>query len=51
VEERMNNQLSDEEKIKRSDYILLNDEQELIIPQILKIHEQLLREAEANKFL
>ncbi len=48
VEERMNNQLSDEEKTKRSDYILLNDEQQLIIPQVLSIHAQLLNLAGSN---
>ncbi len=42
VKQRMENQLSDEEKIKLSDYIIHNDEQKLIIPQILEIHEQLM---------
>ena len=38
VEERMNNQMSDEEKVKKSHYFIVNDEEQLIIPQILKIH-------------
>jgi dephospho-CoA kinase len=38
VEERIRNQWSDEEKIKRSQHILLNDEQALLLPQILKLH-------------
>jgi dephospho-CoA kinase len=38
---RMNNQMSDEEKAKRSDYILTNDEQSLLIPQVLELHRQL----------
>ncbi|MTI41599.1 dephospho-CoA kinase [Fulvivirga lutimaris] len=33
-------QLSDEERIKRSDYIINNDEQEMLIPQVLKLHEE-----------
>jgi len=41
VKQRINNQLSDEEKIKRSDFIIYNDEQQLLIPQIIRIHEQL----------
>ncbi|MCW3082885.1 MAG: dephospho-CoA kinase [Bacteroidetes bacterium] len=48
VEERMVNQMNDEEKIKRSDYTVLNDEQELVIPQILQIHTHLLKLAGAN---
>lgn len=41
VQERMNNQLSDEEKIKRSDFVIYNDEQQLVIPQVLKIDLEL----------
>ncbi|NOZ34503.1 MAG: dephospho-CoA kinase [Chlorobi bacterium] len=39
--QRINNQTDDNFKIKHSDYIIINDEKELIIPQILKIHEKL----------
>ena len=42
VERRIQNQWSDEEKIKRSDYIIYNDEQQLVIPQVLAIHETIL---------
>jgi dephospho-CoA kinase len=41
VEQRMNYQMSDEEKIKRSQFVIHNDEEQLLIPQILLIHEQL----------
>ncbi len=41
VEQRINNQLSDEEKIKRSQFVIHNDEMQLLIPQILNIHRQL----------
>jgi dephospho-CoA kinase len=41
VEQRINNQMSDEEKIKRSQFVIYNDEQQLLIPQILAIHSQL----------
>jgi dephospho-CoA kinase len=33
-------QLPDDEKLKRADYVIVNDETELIIPQVLKLHEQ-----------
>ena len=39
VKERMLNQMNDDEKVKRSQYIIVNDEEQLIIPQILKIHD------------
>ena len=38
VRRRMRMQLSDEEKIKRSAYTLVNDEQQLVIPQVLELH-------------
>ena len=41
VEERINNQMNDEEKVKRSQYSIVNDEEHLIIPQVLKIHLEL----------
>jgi dephospho-CoA kinase len=34
------NQLSEEEKINRADYVIQNDETVLVIPQVLKLHEQ-----------
>jgi len=39
---RIQNQLSDDEKIKRSEFVIYNDDQQLLIPQVLKIHSQLL---------
>lgn len=32
------NQLPDEEKAKRADYIIYNDDQHMIIPQVLQLH-------------
>lgn len=43
VRKRLANQMSDEEKIKRSDYVIFNDDHDLLLPQVLKIHEELLR--------
>ncbi len=42
VLERINNQIDDEEKIRLSDYVIYNSEHEMIIPEILKIHEDIL---------
>ncbi|OFY87951.1 MAG: dephospho-CoA kinase [Bacteroidetes bacterium RIFCSPLOWO2_12_FULL_35_15] len=42
VEERIKNQMSEDEKIKRSQFIIYNDEQQLLIPQVIAIHEQLM---------
>jgi len=39
---RMKRQLSDEEKRKLADHILVNDESRLLIPQILALHQQFL---------
>ncbi len=42
VEKRIELQMSDEEKIKRSDFVITNNEQELLIPQVLSLHKQLI---------
>lgn len=42
ITKRIENQISQEEKEKLSDYIIVNDEKNLLLPQIIKIHEQLI---------
>jgi dephospho-CoA kinase len=42
VIERMANQLDDESRIKMSDYVIQNSENDMIIPAILKIHDDML---------
>jgi dephospho-CoA kinase len=42
VIERINNQMDDNERIKLSDYVINNSENEMIISSILKIHKDLL---------
>jgi dephospho-CoA kinase len=44
VERRIRNQMSEEEKMKLCDFIILNDKEQLVIPQVLKLHERLVRE-------
>lgn len=43
VMERMHNQMDDDSKTRLSDYIVSNSENDMIIPAILKIHEDILR--------
>ena len=40
--ERINNQLNDDYKIKNSDAVIYNDNKQLIVPQILRIHQKIL---------
>jgi dephospho-CoA kinase len=42
VLKRMKNQLPDEEKIRQSDYVINTDDQQLILPQIIEIHNKLI---------
>ncbi len=43
IEQIISTQISDEEKIRRSDFVIHNDEKQMLIPQVLKIHEALLK--------
>jgi len=42
IKKRIENQISQEEKENLSDYIIVNDEKDLLLPQIIKIHEKLI---------
>jgi dephospho-CoA kinase len=46
---RMQNQLSDYEKVQRADYVILNDEKHMLIPQVLEIHQKLMELAGINQ--
>jgi dephospho-CoA kinase len=46
VDEIIRSQWKDEEKIKRADFVIVNDETKLVLPQVLKIHESLLKSPE-----
>ncbi len=39
----LNKQLPEEEKIHRADFVIYNDENHLVIPQVLNLHEQFLK--------
>jgi dephospho-CoA kinase len=42
VLKRMDQQLDEELKMSKSDFVLINDEQQFLIPQVLKLHEKLI---------
>jgi dephospho-CoA kinase len=34
----MDSQMSEEEKVKLADFVIINDESQLLIPQVMKLH-------------
>lgn len=42
VEARMKNQMDEEEKMKLCNHVIINDEKQLIIPQVLSLHDIIL---------
>jgi dephospho-CoA kinase len=48
IKKVMENQWSDEEKIKRSDFTVQNGEDDAVLPQVLQIHERILKTAGAD---
>jgi len=42
VTQRMNNQLDEDMKMKLCDFVIYNDEQQLLIPQVIALHQKLL---------
>jgi len=49
VVKRMNNQLDEKIKIKLCDFVVQNDEQQLLIPQVIGLHQKLLKLAEERQ--
>ncbi len=43
VMERMRNQMDDNQRIEGSDYVINNSENDMIIPEILRIHEDIMK--------
>lgn len=39
VKERMENQWPEELKVKKADYLIVNDDRSLAVPQVLKLHQ------------
>ena len=44
---RMSRQIDEDIKMRLSDHVIFNDEQQLVIPQVLALHEKLLEQAQA----
>ncbi len=42
VMNRINKQMNEEEKLSLCDFVIANDEQQMVIPQVLKLHERFL---------
>ena len=40
---RMSKQMDEEEKLRLCDYVIINNEQEMLIPQVLALHEKFLK--------
>jgi dephospho-CoA kinase len=45
IEARMKLQIDEDEKMKRCNFIIVNDDQQMLIPQVLSLHEKFLKEA------
>jgi dephospho-CoA kinase len=43
VQRRMSRQIDDNIKMRLCDFVIRNDEQELVIPQVLNLHERLMK--------
>ncbi|HEX2975577.1 MAG TPA: dephospho-CoA kinase [Bacteroidales bacterium] len=48
VLERINNQMPDDERIRLSDYVISNSERDMIIPEILEIHNRIISITQAK---
>lgn len=46
IKDIIRNQMSEEEKLKRADFIVKNDETVLVIPQVLALHYEFLKRAD-----
>lgn len=40
--ERINNQMDDEARIRKSDYVIYNSENDMIVPTVLKVHNEII---------
>lgn len=45
---RMSKQIDEEIKMRLCDFVIVNDDQHLLIPQVMKLHERFLEEANNN---
>ncbi len=43
VEDRINKQMDEQEKLQLCDYVIVNNEHQLVIPQVIALHEKFLK--------
>ena len=43
IKTRITNQINEEERMNRSDFIVINDDKQLILPQIIRIHKKIIK--------
>ena len=48
VRSRINNQMKEEERIAKANFVIVNDESQLLIPQVVQLHNQLLQLSKAK---
>jgi dephospho-CoA kinase len=41
IKVRIQNQMEEKDKLKKADFVIINDDEQLVIPQVLKIHQSL----------
>lgn len=49
IERRMSKQWSDAQKLRLADFIIINDEQHLLIPQVIALHEYFLENTNTSR--
>lgn len=49
VKAKMQHQIQEEIKMRLCDFVIMNDEQQLLIPQVLKLHERFLAESKESE--
>lgn len=45
IEDIIDKQISEEERIERSDFVVYNDESQLVIPQVIELHQKLIEKS------
>ncbi len=43
VEDRMNKQMDEQQKLRLCDYVIVNNEHQLVIPQVIALHEKFIK--------
>jgi dephospho-CoA kinase len=50
VEDRMSRQMDEDEKMRLCDFVIVNDEKQMLIPQVVSLHEKFLKIADETLF-